>query len=99
MCLNTHNWLNQAFAVAEGYLANRIMVHCLVPILIKMKIVKVPSIVHCLVPALIANNDGKSTSAGMDILGLLLRVTIVRFIIQLTISVTMIATMVLLIIL
>ena len=33
MCINTHHWLNQAFAVAEGYLANRILVHCLVPVL------------------------------------------------------------------
>ena len=26
MCMNTHRWLNQAVAVAEGYLANRILV-------------------------------------------------------------------------
>ena len=34
MCMNrnTHHWLNQAFAVAKGYLANRIMAHCLVPV-------------------------------------------------------------------
>ena len=29
MCMNTHHWLNHAFAVAKGYLANLIMVHCL----------------------------------------------------------------------
>ena len=34
------HWLNQAFAVAEGYLANQKMVHCLVPVLITMMIVK-----------------------------------------------------------
>ena len=33
MCMNTHHWLNHAFAVAKGYLANRMMVHCLVPVL------------------------------------------------------------------
>ena len=44
----------QAFAVADGYLANRILVHCLVPVLTKMMIVKVLIIVHCLVPVLIA---------------------------------------------
>ena len=54
MCMNTHHWLNQAFAVAQGCLANRITVHCLVPVLTKMMIVKVLIIVHCLVPILIA---------------------------------------------
>ena len=54
VCMNTHNWLNQAFALAEGYLANRITVHCLVPVLIKLMIVKVLIMVHCLVPVLIA---------------------------------------------
>ena len=34
------HWLNQAFAVVEGYLANRKLVRCLVPVLIKMMIVK-----------------------------------------------------------
>ena len=43
-----------AFAVAEGYLANRIMVHCLVPVLKKMMLVKILIIVNCLVPVLIA---------------------------------------------
>ena len=47
------HWLNQAFAVAEGYLANRTMVHCVVPVSIKM-IINVLIIVHCLVPVLIA---------------------------------------------
>ena len=54
MCMNTHHWLNQAFAVAEGYLANRIMVHCLVPVLIKMMKVRILIIVHCLATVLIA---------------------------------------------
>ena len=55
MCMNTHHWLNQACAVAEGYLANRIMVHCLLSTNIKkMMIVKILIIVHCLVPVLIA---------------------------------------------
>ena len=34
------HWLNQAFTVPEGYLANQKMVHCLVPVLIRMLIVK-----------------------------------------------------------
>ena len=43
-----------------------------------------------------SNNDNKSTGAGMDILALLRAVIIImRFIIQLLASVTMIATMVL----
>ena len=49
-----HHWLNQDFAVAEGYLANRILAYCLVPVLIKMMIVNILIIVHCLVPVLIA---------------------------------------------
>ena len=53
MCMNTHRWLNQAFAVAEGYLATRIMVHCLIPLFIQMMI-KVLIIVHCVVPVLVA---------------------------------------------
>ena len=51
---HTHQWLNQAFAVAEGNLANRMMVHCLVAVLIQMMIVQIFIIVHCLVPVLIA---------------------------------------------
>ena len=43
-----------------------------------------------------SNNDGKSIGVGMDVLGLLLAVTIITFIVQLIIYVTMIATMVLL---
>ena len=55
MCMNTHiTGLNEAFAVAEGYLANRIVVHCLVPVLKNMMIAKVLIIVHCLVPVLVA---------------------------------------------
>ena len=54
MCMNTHHWLNQAFAEAEGYLANRILVHCLVPVVMNMMIVEVLIIVHCLVPVPIA---------------------------------------------
>ena len=54
MCMNTHRWLSQAFAVAEGYLANRILVHCLVPVAIKMMMVKVRIMVRCLVAVLIA---------------------------------------------
>ena len=38
-CTYVH-WLNQAFAVADGYLAHRKMVHCLVLVLIKIIIVK-----------------------------------------------------------
>ena len=69
MCMITHRWLNQAFAVAEGYLANRILAHCLVPVLIKVMMVQVRIIVHCLVPVLIKNNnDSKRIGAGMDIL-------------------------------
>ena len=41
-----------------------------------------------------SNNDNKSAGAGMDILALSLAVRIVAFIIQLLISVTMIATIV-----
>ena len=48
------HWLNQAFAVAEGCLANRRMVHCFVPVLIKNDDSKSLLIVHCLVPVLIA---------------------------------------------
>ena len=98
MCMNTHHLLNQAFAVAEGYLANRRMVHCLVPIAIKLMIVyrKHPSC--CTLTRINSNNDGKSIGAGMDVLGLLLAVTIITLIVQLIRNVTMIATMVLLII-
>ena len=61
-------------------------------------------LVQCLVPVLIATMIKKkkkkkeSTGAGMDALALLLAVTIVTFRIQLPTSVTMIATMVLIII-
>ena len=89
MCMNTHHWLNQAAAVAEGYLAKRIMVHCVVLILINMMVVKVRT--NC-------NNDGKSICAGMHMLCLLLAVTVVAFIVQFIVNVTMIATMILLII-
>ena len=92
--MNTHHWLNQAFAVAKGYLANRILAHCLVPVSIKMMIVKVRIIVHCLVPAN-SDNDSKRIGAGMDILALPLAVKKVTFIVQLAMNVTMIATMVL----
>ena len=54
-------------------------------------------IVHCLVPVLIATMIKKNTGAGINILALLLAVIIVTFIIQLLTSVTMIATMVLII--
>ena len=53
MCMNTRYWLNQAFAAAEGYLANRIVLHCLVPICSIMMIVKALIIVHCVVPVLV----------------------------------------------
>ena len=99
------HWLTQAFAVADGYLANRKMVHCFVPVLIKM-MTKTLIIVHCLVPVLLATMRikvlvpvwNKITGAGMDILALLLGLLRVTFIIQLLLSVTMIATMVLIII-
>ena len=54
MCMNTRHWLNQAAAGAEGFFANQRMVHCLLPILRTMMIMKVLIIVHCLVPVPIA---------------------------------------------
>ena len=100
--------------MAEGYLANQKMVHCLVPELIKMMIIKENGallststhlnndsksliIVHCLVPVLIATMIMKFTGAVLDILALILAVIVVTFKIQLLTSVTMIATMVLII--
>ena len=41
MCMNTHHWLNQAFAVAEGYLANLILAQCIVPLL-RIRIIEKP---------------------------------------------------------
>ena len=73
------------------------MVHCLVPVLIRMMIVKACNFAP-LGTRTTSNNDNKSTGAGMDILALLLAVIIVTFITQLLTSVTMIATMVLIII-
>ena len=84
MCMNTHHWLNQAFAVAEGYLANPILLHCLVPVLIQMMIVKVrPDYCALLGTRTNSDNDSKRIGDGMDILGLPLAVTIVTFIVQL----------------
>ena len=94
---HTHHWLNQAFAMADGGLANRIMVHCLVPMLLKYDDTKSPSYWTLLCTRTNRNNDSKSIGAGMDVLGLLLAVTIVTFIVQLMINVTVIATTVLLI--
>ena len=83
--------------MAEGYLANRKMVHCLVPVLFKLMIVNPNNCALLGTPAN-GNNDNKSTGAGMDILALLLAAVIVTFIMQLLTSVIMIATMVLTII-
>ena len=96
-CMNTHHWLNPAFAVAEGYLANRMMVHRLVPVLyIHSDDSKSPKY-STLFTSTNSNTDSKSIGAGMDISAILLAVTIVTFIVHLVMSLTMIATMVLII--
>ena len=51
---------------------------------------------YCALLGTRTNSNNDSIGAGMDMLGLLLAVTIVTFIVRLTIHVTMIATMVLL---
>ena len=68
--------LNQAFAVVEGYLANRILVHCLVPVFTKNEDSKSPNCCALLGTRTSSNNDSKSIGAGMDILSLLLTVII-----------------------
>ena len=69
---HTHHWLNQAFAVAERYLANLILVHCFV----KHDARKSPN--YCALPGTPTNsdNDSKRIGAGMDILALPLAVII-----------------------
>ena len=67
MCMNTHHWLNQAFAVAEGYLANRKLVQCFVPVL-KNDDSKSPNYCALLGTRTNSDNDGKRIGAGMDIL-------------------------------
>ena len=92
--MNTHHWLNQAFAVARisckpnngALLSTSINEH---------GDSKNPN--HCalLGTRMNSNNDSKSIGAGMEILALILAVITVAFIAQLILNVTGIATMVL----
>ena len=68
LCIYTCvNWLNQAVAVPEEYLANRKMAHCLVPVLIKMMMIVKANYCALLGTRTNSNNDNKSTGAHMDI--------------------------------